>query len=155
MWFITLVVLALTAFLIIKAVKAQSIRKSEEDSQLGQTSGLQGTLSRESRSQDSVSQTSSPDNSDATPSSTTETPSNELSGQTAQTSNSAVDSPLESQEIREMIKTLNLTEADSSRLGIDAKQFAALRSEDGENMSSLPAPQVQSDVADRLRRMLA
>ncbi|ASJ72433.1 hypothetical protein [Granulosicoccus antarcticus] len=156
MWFITLIVLALAAALIIKAVKAQSERKLADEAQLSQTSGLQGQLNRDTSSQTKTpDQTSADNNSGGDKTVPTEAGSEKTPEQTAQSTVSADAQQAESREIREMIKILNLTEADASRLGINAEQFSALRSETSTTTSALPTAKVQTDVADRLRRMLA
>ncbi len=157
MWFITLIVLALAAFLVVKAVKAQSTRKTVSESDASPASGLHGQLKR-----DPSTQSSSEPQSAANDSGQTNTAPADTSPENLQVSATDTAAPSESQqdelrEIQEMIKILNLAEADSVRLEISAEQFNALRTEDSASIdkTAMPSRDTQSDIADRLRRMLA
>ena len=157
MWFITLIVLALAAFLVIKAVKAQSDRKTISESESPQASGLQGQLNREPSSQNLTEPQSAAN--DSGQSSTTPAKASDENLQTSDTDTAASSESRheELREIREMIKVLNLAEVDSVRLEISAEQFNALRAEDSASVDTgaMPSRETQSDIADRLRRMLA
>ncbi len=155
MWFITLIVLAIAAFLIIKAVKAQSIRKTDSEANSLHTSGPQGQLKRDSSSQDVSQPQTAANDAGELGTAQTETASENLQASSTETSTPARSQQEELQEIREMIKILNLAEADSARLAISAEQFNALRAEEDASPNSMPSREVQADVADRLRRMLA
>lgn len=47
MWLITLIILAIVAFFIVKYVKSQSQRQAAEKERLGQSTGIEGTLEHE------------------------------------------------------------------------------------------------------------
>ncbi len=157
MWFITLIVLAIAAFLVIKAVKAQSNRRTVSEADSSSTSGLQGQLKRDPSSQNVTEPQSAANDSgkiDIAPA--------EASHENLQASATETVAPVRSQqeklqEIREMIKILNLAEGDSVRLEISAEQFNAHRAEDSASVvaSAMPSSEAQADIADRLRRMLA
>ena len=55
-------------------------------------------------------------------------------------------------DVREMIKILNLAEPDAGRLAISPEQLRALREAD---KSAMPNEQALPEIADRLRKMLA
>ncbi len=157
MWFITLIVLAIAAILVIKAVKAHSNRKTVSEAAPFSKSGLQGQLKRESSSQNLTEPQSAANDSgqiDIAPA--------EVSHENLQPSATETVAPVRSQqeelqEIREMIKILNLAEVDSVRLGITNEQFKALRAEDSADVdaSAMPSSEAQAGIADHLRRMLA
>ena len=157
MWFITLIVLALAAFLVIKAVKAQSNRKTVSQSDSSPGSGLQGQLKREPSSQSMTEPNSAANDSGQTDNATAETSDENLQVSTTETAAPSESQQEELREIREMIKILNLAEVDSVRLNISAEQFNALRAEDSANIeaTAMPSRDAQADIADRLRRMLA
>lgn len=146
MWFMTLIVLAIAAFLIIKAVKAASQRQSTESTRTDQAIPERSDEPRQSESTVAVGT------------------SNPASGTTRQPTTSAdpehvsADSGSDSataEEIREMIKTLNLAHSDAPRLGISAEQFNALRySDSSSDGTTLPDEASRQEVARRLRRML-
>lgn len=157
MWFITLIVLALAAFLIVKAVKAQSDRKTASESDPSTLSGLQGQLKRDEVSQNATVQQSAANDSEQFNTPPAEEPQANLNVSASESAPSAEAQQDESREIREMIKILNLAEVDSARLGISRDQFNALRAEESASLdaSARPTRAVQTDIADRLRRMLA
>ena len=155
MWFITLIVLAIAAFLVIKAVKAQSTRKTDSEANSSPTAGQQGQLKRDSSSQGMTQPQSAANDAGELSTAQAETESENLKASTTETSAPARSQQEELQEIREMIKILNLAEADSARLAISAEQFNALRAEEGSSANAMPSREAQADVADRLRRMLA
>ncbi len=150
MWFITLLVLAVAAVLIIKAVKAHSERQSANSDDQAPTPGLQGSLKRPELASDGERSSSMHGTEEsASPSpQTASTPAGQNSDQP--------DSSSTLHDIREMIKTLNLTDSDSPRLGISSDEFNALKNHEGSGSStpSLPDSTTQADVAERLRRML-
>lgn len=136
MWFITLLVLALAAFFIVKSIKAQSLRQAAEQRRLTDGSGVAGNLGHTapvSSSSTSVSEKIE-------------------ESEPASQPHPALNSEDSLHDIREMIKILNLAESDASRLGISATAFAALRGTG--NANDLPTDSLDS-VADRLRKMLA
>ncbi len=157
MWFITLIVLAIAAVLVIKAVKAQSNRKTVSEAAPSSTSGLQGQLKRESSSQSLTEPKSAANDSGQIDVAPAEVSHENLQASAAETVAPARSQQEELQEIREMIKILNLAEVDSVRLGISKEQFNALRAEDSASAdaSAMPSSEEQSGIADRLRRMLA
>ena len=157
MWFITLIVLAIVAILVIKAIKAQSNKKTVSEADSSPTSGLQGQLKRDPSSQSTTESQSA-----ANDSGQVDTAPAEASRENLQASATETVAPVRSQqeklqEIREMIKILNLAEGDSVRLEISAEQFNALRAEDSASVdaSAMPSSEAQANIADRLRRMLA
>ena len=155
MWFITLIVLAIAAFLVIKAVKAQSTRKSGSEADSSPTSGLQGQLKRDPSPQGAPEPQAAANDAGQIDTAPAEAASESPKASTAESAAPVRSQQEELQEIREMIKILNLAETDSARLAISAEQFKALRAEEGASVSSLPSREAQADVADRLRRMLA
>lgn len=159
MWFITLIVLALAAFLVIKAVKAQSDRKSSSDASSAISSGLQGQLSREQVSKGAPKQQSAANDETQAGISTPSVPPDDAQASIDTGESSAPANTQQDQltEIREMIKILNLAEADSVRLGISSEQFNALIANDSSSIdaAAMPSSDTLTDVADRLRRMLA
>ena len=152
MWFITLLVLAVAAVLIIKAVKAHSERQAPDIDDQPLPSGLQGSLPRS----DSASGMQSTADS-ANPGQEASAPEPSANGTTVEPaeheSSLTSGSASTHEEIREMIKILNLTDSDSPRLGISSDEFNALRNADS-STSGLPDSSAQADVAERLRRML-
>ncbi len=155
MWFITLIVLAIAAFLVIKAVKAQSDRKTISEAESSPSSGLQGQLKRDSSSQGVTEPQTAANDAGQPNSASAESSSENLQASATDTAAPASNQQEELQEIREMIKILNLAEADSARLAISAEQFNALRAEESANADAMPSREAQADIADRLRRMLA
>jgi len=180
LWFITLLVLALAAFFIIKAVKATAERRSADQHRLQGGSGLTGTLNHETKA--STGSTPHADTSSAPD--VTSTNDSGQSGNMAATATAGVAvagaaavaasggnqhaqvaaSPSEGQQsqvlnsgdslvdAREMIKILNLAEPDAGRLAISREQFAALRSGDA---AAAPSADQLDAVTDKLRSMLA
>ncbi|MGQ7844147.1 hypothetical protein ACUNV4_06710 [Granulosicoccus sp. 3-233] len=151
MWFITLLVLAVAAVLIVKAVKAHSERQSSSAADQEPTSGLHGSLRR----------TENADQTRQSPPAADDIPENVSTTTATNTASSeqVIDQPDSSttlNDIREMIKTLNLTDSDSARLGISSEEFNALRNRENADTSTLPLPDAttQADIAERLRRML-
>ena len=157
MWFITLIVLALAAFLVVKAVKAKSTRKTVSESDSSPASGLHGQLKRDPSSQSTSEPQSAANDSGQSKTASIETSPENLQTSATETAASSESQQDELREIREMIKILNLAEADSGRLEISAEQFNALRTEDSASIgtTAMPSRDAQSDIADRLRRMLA
>lgn len=156
MWFITLIVLAIAAFLVIKAVKAQSNRKTDSGTDSSATSGLQGQLKRDSSTQSVAEPQTAANDAGQPDAAMAENASEDLKSATVVSSATPARSQKEElKEIREMIKILNLAEADSARLAISAEQFNALMSEEEAGANAMPSRETQADVADRLRRMLA
>jgi hypothetical protein len=167
MWFITLLVLALAAFLIVKAVKAQSARKSADKDRQLPDSGLTGRLDH--KSMDAGSTTVSAAATTAATTAATSAATSATAGATATgavaagsaaTTGTADESTGDQlHDIREMIKILNLAEPDAARLDITPEQFAALRAAGAQNgtntASSLPSDDKLADVAHRLRTMIA
>lgn len=152
MWFITLLVLALAAFFIIKAVKAHSARQAaeqQENLRLQEGTGLAGSLNQES-------QTTSASSGAATAAAGVASAAVTASRATDMASGSAQGLGIETgdslHDAREMIKILNLAEPDAGRLAISREQFSALRSG---NAEQAPPSDVVAEVADKLRRMLA
>ena len=152
MWFITLLVLALAAFFIIKAVKAHSARQAaeqQENLRLQEGTGLAGSLNQES-------QTTSASSGAATAAAGAAAAAVTASRATDMASGSAQGLGIETgdslHDAREMIKILNLAEPDAGRLAISREQFSALRSG---NAEQAPPSDVVAEVADKLRRMLA
>ncbi len=150
MWFITLLVLAVAAVLTIKAVKAHSERQSANTADQTLTPGLRGSLKRPEPASDDQ---------ESLPMANTEesaSPSTQTAATPAAQNPDQADSSSTLHDIREMIKTLNLTDSDSPRLGISSDEFNALRNHGGPDSSnpSLPDPTTQADIAERLRRML-
>lgn len=145
MWFITLLVLAVAAVLVIKAVKAHSERQS--------------SAALEQRSSDVTADGNQASASADMAASANETEASATHGsQSATATAQGDDGPAEDTllDIREMIKTLNLTESDAPRLGISEEQFSSLRQSANEaHSSTLPDTDTCQDVADRLRRMLS
>lgn len=157
MWFITLLVLAVAAVLIIKAVKAHSDRQSAALEDLPVVPGIQGSLRRPEPTSSTESPPGAPD---ATPRAASDTQAASTSADpvaVGQDATSPVDSRSSVDDIREMIKVLNLTDSDSPRLGISPEEFNALRNQENAQSTDLPLPdaRTQSDVADRLRKMLS
>lgn len=150
MWFITLLVLAVAAVLIIKAVKAHSERQSANTEDQTPTPGLQGSLKRPEPASDGERASSMPDTEESV------LPSTQTAATPVAQNSDQADSSSTLHDIREMIKTLNLTDSDSPRLGISSDEFNALRNHEGPDSStpSLPDSTTQADVAERLRRML-
>lgn len=147
MWFIVLLVLAVAAVLIIKAVKAHSERQASAADEPALTSGIQGSLRRSGAT----------DPTDSTPVSDESSPAATAVASTPADPDSPMpDSSSTLNDIREMIKTLNLTDSDSPRLGISRDEFNALRNRENADPSTLPLPDStsQADIAERLRRML-
>lgn len=157
MWFITLIVLALAAFLIIKAVKAQSNRKIPSEANASPELVPQGQLKRDSSSQNVTRQQSAANDSEPVNTTSGDAPDENLPASATESATSTEGQQDELLEIREMIKILNLAEVDSARLGVSAEQFNALRKvESGSvDMAVMPSRDAQADIADRLRRMLA
>lgn len=169
MWFILLLVLALAAYLIVKAVKAQSVRKStdhtpaalgREDTSALEASPTASTAAPVSTVPVSAAPVSTPAASTAAAAGAMPVePATSVAASDASTATAAGDGidtvdPLH--DIREMIKMLNLAESDAPRLGISKEEFSSLRSSAGASDDRpLPSDKVQSDVAARLRRMLA
>lgn len=166
MWFITLLVLALAAFFIIKAVKAHSARQAaeqQENLRLQEGTGLAGSLNQESQTTSASSGAADTTTASGkaavagaatsaagaaaavTASRATDMASGSAQGLGIETGDSLHDA-------REMIKILNLAEPDAGRLAISREQFSALRSG---NAEQAPPSDVVAEVADKLRRMLA
>ncbi len=157
MWFITLIVLAIAAILVIKAVKAQSNRKTASETDSTSSPGLQGQHKRDSSSQSLTEPKSAANDSGQIDSGLAEASHGNLHTSATETAAPARNQQEELQEIREMIKILNLAEADSGRLEISTEQFNALRAENSASVdaSAMPSSEAQAEIADRLRRMLA
>lgn len=157
MWFITLIVLALAAFLVIKAVKAQSIRKTAGEEDAAAASGMHDQLKSDSSSQPMAEPQAAANDSGNLDTTPADSVTDDLQASTANPAPSTENRQDELQEIREMIKILNLAESDSGRLGISSEQFNALRAEDSarRDTAAMPSGDAQAEVADRLRRMLA
>lgn len=159
MWFITLLVVALAAFLIVKAVKAQSERKSADEDRQLPDSGLTGSLDH--KSMDAGSTAASAAASAAATSATAGATATgaAAAGSAATTGAADLSTGDQLHDIREMIKILNLAEPDAARLDITREQFAALRAAGAQNgintASSLPPDDKLADVAHRLRTMIA
>jgi hypothetical protein len=155
MWFITLLVVALAAFLIVKAVKAQSERKSADEDRQLPDSGLTGSLDH--KSMDAGSTAASAAATSATAGATATGAA--AAGSAATTGAADLSTGDQLHDIREMIKILNLAEPDAARLDITREQFAALRAAGAQNgintASSLPPDDKLADVAHRLRTMIA
>ena len=142
MWFITLLVLALAAYFIIKAISASSKRKELEQQQTPEITTDQS--SPPAQSLDSAS----PGNEVAAP-----PPS---AGNSPATASPTVVEGLNTgdtlKDAQEMIKILNLAGPDAGRLGINAEQFQAIRNGDS---ATLPGDDQMQAVSDKLRNMLA
>lgn len=173
LWFITLLVLALAAFFIIKAFKSHSARQSAEDQRLREGSGLAGSLNHETHSS-TASNTVSAVNTGASGTSGTSGTSGvskpvaagiaavagaaavavtaKGTSQTSTAQQDGLNTGDTSTDVQEMIKILNLAEPDAGRLNISRDQFNALRSG---NSSAAPASDQLNDVAAKLRNMLA
>ncbi len=163
MWFLTLLILALAAFFIVKAVKSQAQRKLAEQDRLSEGSGLAGTLPHESQAQTSTtdpSETSVEPGNEATGSATA---SGGMATATAAMATAAASASLHAAtqglstddlalDVQEMIKILNLAEPDAGRLAISREEFSAIRHGDE---AAMPSPETLAQVADRLRQMLA
>ncbi|NND89309.1 MAG: hypothetical protein HKN42_00495 [Granulosicoccus sp.] len=158
MWFITLLILALAAYLIIKAVKAQATRKALDEAQGAENSGLTGSLQHDSMATQSPAQENSGDERAATavPKDSGTQAGTDVDESTDNTE-SGQDEGNRLSDIREMLETLNLTESGAEQLGISREQFNALKSDhDAEEYSSaLPSSDAQKEIAGKLKRMLA
>lgn len=174
MWFITLLVLALAAFFIVKTVKAKAKNQEANQEQIPQTTEVSGGLNRgqtEPSSSDSRSENSNVGVESATDSVkagsvaavaavsaaavvTTGAAKGAINAATSAVSASSLDLNTGDvgHDVREMIKILNLADADAGRLAITKDEFSAIRQGNG---SDMPAESVLSSVADRLRHMLA
>jgi transcription elongation factor len=169
MWLISLIILALLAFFIVKYITSQSERKRAEQERLGQSPGIEGSLDHQAAQ--AGSSTTSAANSGIGSVDHTEgaaarsTNAHGTSGQGASVaaagaavtaaagaSHLALNSGNTLEDVREMIKILNLAEPDATRLSITAEQLRALRNAD---QSAMPSESVLDDLADRLRKMLA
>lgn len=151
MWFITLLVLAVAAVLIIKAVKAHSIRQSSETQDLPPTSGIEGSL--ESTSSSDTDDISEPSNKPSNkPPSGVSADEPSASAPAAPKTGAPVDRQSTLDDIREKIKILNLADSDAPRLGITAEEFNAIRHPDN-SAASVPSSDILQDIAERLRRM--
>lgn len=166
MWLISLIILALLAFFIVKYITSQSERKRAEQERLVQTPGIKGSLDHQtaqagsgttttaSPSTESVSTTAGPaaHTTTAKGASATSASIAAVGAAAAGASHLALDSGNTLEDVREMIKILNLAEPDATRLAITPEQLRALRNAD---TSAMPAEGVLDDLADRLRKMLA
>lgn len=170
MWFIILLVLALAAFFIVKAVKAQALRKQAEQERLAEGSGLAGTLSHEAHDGNSAmpaADTASAQSPGSTVASGTAAAVGAAgaaaaghaagsSGATAKADAHIAATEFNSgdplRDIQEMIKVLNLAEPDAGRLAISREEFQAIRQG---NEANLPSSDSLAAVADKLQRMLS
>lgn len=159
MWFFLLLVLAIAAFFIIKAVKSQSNGNTADSAQVSSDSAQAGSLGHDkATSPDPASQADSDTETAATVGTTAAAAATTVShsapspvtgaGQTL-----ALQTGDQLSDIREMIKILNLAEPDAGRLGISGEQLMALRS--GQTGGDLPSDDTQGEVAEKLRHMLA
>lgn len=157
MWFVTIIVLALAAFFTMKVLKSQDLRKAAEKEREMQRSGLEGTLSGNDSTLDAPSSTGTP----ASDSNTARV-SAEASSSTSSTAAGAAGAALSASallnsgdtmnDIREMIKILNLAEPDAGRLAISREEFNAIRL--GGDAAE-PSGESLTAVAQRLRKMIA
>lgn len=178
MWLITLIILAIVAFFIVKYMKSQSQRASAEQERLGQSPGIEGALERERPDRvDSHGSAIGGANSHPAGASTTNdassasgslgkmagagaiaavsasaTVSNVTGAAKTSRTGLALDSGNVLEDVREMIKILNLAEPDARRLSITPEQLRALRNAD---VQGIPDTNALDDVAVRLRKMLA
>jgi hypothetical protein len=169
MWLVTIIVLALAAFFTMKVLKSQDLRKAAEKEREMQRPGLEGSLN----TQDSVANANLASGASESASSTDLSPPSDMApagGQTTTESASAAESSASkvtvstaaafplinsgdlADDIREMIKILNLAEPDAGRLAITREEFTAIRHGDDD---SQPSGESLTDIADRLRNMLA
>lgn len=176
MWFITLIVLALAAFFIIKAAKAHASRQAEEQKSLENGQGAQiesnsenspstieGAPSAESPLADTSSASQAPaaysavDAATATMAGSAAALAANAASESARSSGSDnVQSELNTgdnmRDIQEMMKILNLAESDAGRLDLSREQFNALRKGDAQNS---PSEDTLPELANRLRNMIA
>jgi redox-sensitive bicupin YhaK (pirin superfamily) len=135
MWLITLLVLAVIAFFLVKFVTGKA---SQQDSSSSGAQIHNNHPPADKNTAPDVSQT-------AQSSSSANQESNSLSGVIVDTGNMQND-------VQEMIKILNLAPSDASRLSLSRDAFSALT---GGDVAFAPSADELSVAATKLRRMLA
>lgn len=173
MWFITLLVLALAAFFIVKIVTGKAKNQTAEQERLSQATEVSSSH-KQAQAEPSNSDNRSVDSNTVAEHNTdsakvgsaaavtavaaaavvADTTKGAISAATSAVSASSLglNTGDVGHDVREMIKILNLSDTDAGRLAITKEQFSAIRQDNG---SDMPAEGDLSSVADRLRHMLA
>ena len=173
LWLITLLVLAVAAFFVVKMMKSNTLKQQEEHDQLqrerlGSVAAADGSTSPSHERHAGTAPTDTAESSLNTTAATAAaaagvTATGMAAGVTAtgtaakgSAATSAVDSRLASgdtlTDVREMIKILNLDGPDAARLQIQRDQLVALRKGDD---GGAPDAATLDSVASKLREMLA
>ena len=141
MWLITLIVLAVIAFFLVKLVTGKA--SQQDSSSSGSQIHNDHPLAAKNAAPD-VSHTAQ----------TAQTKKNSSSSNTVSNSlsNVGVDTGNTRNDVQEMIKILNLAPSDASRLSLSRDAFSALLADDSSNA---PSADELSVAATKLRRMLA
>ncbi|MFK7892490.1 MAG: hypothetical protein AB8B63_16850 [Granulosicoccus sp.] len=168
MWLAILLALAIIAFFIVKYMKGKGERQQDANDQLTDTSAGQNSLAQSTAEPSAIKSGSSnpasgaksapapavqhqPDAAAQSLSTSTHTAVG-VGTAAAGVASLALDSGNTLADVREMIKILNLAEPDASRLAISPEELRALRNAD---QSGAPSEQALTELAGRLRKMLA